>query len=58
MQIVAKIKEASSGALQRPKQETVLSGDSTRRGCSPPDLVITLKNLPELGIAISAWIRK
>jgi DNA invertase Pin-like site-specific DNA recombinase len=70
MQIVAKIKEVGSGALQRPKREELLAAVRRREldailvwrldrwGRSLSDLVITLKELAELGIAIAAWIRK
>jgi DNA invertase Pin-like site-specific DNA recombinase len=70
MQIVAKIKEVGSGALQRPKREELLAAVRRREldailvwrldrwGRSLSDLVITLKELADLGIAIAAWIRK
>ena len=61
-QIVAEIKEVGSGALQRPKREQLLAAVRRREldailiwrldrwGRSLPDLVITLKELAELGI--------
>jgi putative DNA-invertase from lambdoid prophage Rac len=61
-QIVAEIKEVGSGALQRPKREQLLAASRRheldailvwrldRWGRSLPDLVITLKELTELGI--------
>jgi len=64
MQIVAKIKEVGSGALQRPKREELLAAVRRREldailvwrldrwGRSLSDLVITLKELAELGIGI------
>jgi DNA invertase Pin-like site-specific DNA recombinase len=61
-QIVAEIKEVGSGALQRPKREELLAAARRREldailvwrldrwGRSLPDLVLTLKELAELGI--------
>ena len=61
-QIVAEIKEVGSGALQRPKREELLTAVRRREvdailvwrldrwGRSLPDLIITLKELAELGI--------
>lgn len=61
-QIVAEIKEVGSGALQRPKREGLLTAVRRREvdailvwrldrwGRSLPDLIITLKELAELGI--------
>ena len=61
-QIVAEIKEVGSGALQRPKREELLAAVRRREvdailvwrldrwGRSLPDLIITLKELAELGI--------
>ena len=61
-QIVAQIKEVGSGALQRPKREELLAAVRRREvdailvwrldrwGRSLPDLIITLKELAELGI--------
>lgn len=60
--IVSEIKEVGSGALQRPKREELLAAvrrcevDAIlvwrldRWGRSLPDLIITLKELAELGI--------
>jgi putative DNA-invertase from lambdoid prophage Rac len=61
-QITAEIKEVGSGALQRPKRDELLAAVRRREldavlvwrldrwGRSLPDLVITLKELAELGI--------
>ncbi len=61
-QIVSEIKEVGSGALQRPKREELLAAVRRREldailvwrldrwGRSLPDLIITLKELAELGI--------
>jgi DNA invertase Pin-like site-specific DNA recombinase len=61
-QIAAEIREVGSGALQRPKREELLAAVRRREvdailvwrldrwGRSLPDLVVTLKELAELGI--------
>jgi putative DNA-invertase from lambdoid prophage Rac len=61
-QVVAEIKEVASGALQRPKREELLTAIRRREvdailvwrldrwGRSLTDLIITLKELAELGI--------
>jgi putative DNA-invertase from lambdoid prophage Rac len=60
--VAAEIKEVGSGALQRPKREELLAAVRRREldailvwrldrwGRSLPDLVITLKELAELGV--------